>query len=52
MYFSKARLRIIVGEKVFIQPLIQQGMNDDEIADYFRLKVNQYGRMIYEEKTP
>ena len=52
MYFSKARLRIIVGEKVFIQPLIQQGMNDDEIADYFRLKVNEYGRMIYEEKTP
>lgn len=48
MYFSKLKQKIIVGDKHYIQPLIQQGMNDDEIADYFRKIINQYGNMIYQ----
>jgi hypothetical protein len=48
MYFSKLKQRIIVGDKHYIQPLIQQGMDDDQIADYFRKIINQYGNMIYQ----
>lgn len=53
MYFSKEKQRIVVGDKEFIQPLIAQGLDDEAIADYFRKKINRYGKMIYEdEKAP
>lgn len=49
MYFSKKRQRIIVGEKIYIQPLINQGWSDDKIADSFRIKINEYSHIIYGE---
>lgn len=52
MYFSKLKGKIVVGEKEYIQPLVEKNLDNNEIAEYFKNKVNAYGKMIYNEEIP
>ena len=41
MYYGKKKKKIIVGKPLYVQDFVKQGLNRDEIAEQYRLAVNQ-----------
>ena len=41
MYYGKKKKKIVVGNPLYVQDFVKQGLNRDEIAEKFRLEVNQ-----------
>ena len=41
MYYSKKKKKIVVGNPLYVQDFVKQGLNRDEIAEKFRLEINQ-----------
>ena len=40
-YFGRKKKKIVVGKPLYVQDFVNQGMKRDEIAEKFRLEVNQ-----------
>ena len=40
MYYNKKKKVIIIGQKEYLQNLIKQGLNDEQVAEYFKNKTN------------
>ena len=41
MYYGRKKKKIVVGKPLYVQDFIKQGLKRDEIAEKFRLEVNQ-----------
>ena len=41
MYYGRKKKKIVVGKPLYVQDFVKQGLKRDEIADKFRLEVNQ-----------
>ena len=40
-YYGRKKKKIVVGNPLYVQDLVKQGLNREEIAEKFRLEVNQ-----------
>ena len=40
-YYGRKKKKIVVGKPLYVQDFIKQGLNREEIADKFRMEVNQ-----------
>ena len=41
MYYGRKKKKIVVGKPLYVQDFVKQGLKRDEIAEKFRLEVNQ-----------
>ena len=41
VYYGRKKKKIVVGKPLYVQDFVKQGLNREEIAEQYRLAVNQ-----------
>ena len=49
-YYGRKKKKIVVGKPLYVQDFVKQGLNREEIAEQYRLAVNQLYYDHFQEK--